>query len=101
MKRTFKLGAFVFSQLQKEAITNGHITQSTGTSSVGSKPRRYVVALHDYDPLLSGAPGRQPHEQLSFKKGDVMTSHGDVDVKGFYRVDLNGKGYSLLRSNVS
>ena len=50
-----------------------------------------MVALHDYDPFHSGASGlRPPHEQLSLKKGDVMTAFGDMDVNGFYRVDLNG-----------
>ena len=49
-----------------------------------------MVALHDYNPFTSGVPGRSPHEQLSFKKGDVMTTHGDMDLNGFYHVDLAG-----------
>lgn len=50
-----------------------------------------MVALCDHDPYQSGASGRPSQEQLSFRKGDIMTAYDDVDVNGFYRVDLNGK----------
>ena len=53
-----------------------------------------MVALHDYDPFRSAVPGRPPHDQLPLKKGNIMTAFGDLDVNGFYSVDLNGE--SLL-----
>lgn len=49
-----------------------------------------MVALHDYDPY-SGAFGQPLQDQLSLKKGDIMTAYGEMDVNGFYRVDMNGK----------
>lgn len=55
-----------------------------------------MVALHDYDPFHSGASGRSSQDQLSLKKGDIMTAYGDMDVNGFYRVDLNGKYFLFL-----
>ena len=72
-------------------MSSGHITPSSGASSLGSEPRHCMVALDDYDPFHSGTTGRSPHEQLSLKKGDVMTAFGDIDMNGSYRVDLNGK----------
>ena len=55
-----------------------------------------MVALYDYDPFHSGVSGRPPQDQLSLKKGDIMTAFGDVDVNGFYRVDLNGENLSSV-----
>lgn len=81
----------MFLQLHRETMSSGQATPSSGASSDGSEPRRCMVALHDYNPFHSGAPGRPPHEQLSFKKGDVMIAFGDMDVNKYYRVDLNGK----------
>ncbi|XP_068745820.1 golgin subfamily B member 1-like isoform X2 [Montipora capricornis] len=75
--------------LKRELISKGQIT--SGTTSVDSESRQCMVALHDYNPLTSGVPGRSPHEQLSFKKGDVMTAHGDMDLNRFYHVDLAGQ----------
>ena len=72
-------------------MSSGHITPSSGASSVGSEPRQCMVALHDYNPFHSGTSGRPAREQLSFKKGDVMTVYGNMDANGFYRVDLSGK----------
>ena len=89
--QTIKKLASTFSQLHRETMSSGHVTPSSGASSDGSESRRCMVALHDYSPFHSGAPGRPPHEQLSFKKSDVMTAFGDMDVNNFYRVDLNGK----------
>ena len=64
---------------------------SSGASSAGSEARQCMVALHDYDPFHSGAFGRPPQDQLSLKKDDIMTAYGDMDVNGFYRVDMNGE----------
>ena len=50
-----------------------------------------MVALRDYDPFHSGTFGRPPQDQLSLKKGDIVTAYGDMDVNGFYRVDMNGE----------
>ena len=72
-------------------MSSGHCTPSSGASSAGSEPRQCMVALHDYDPIHSGISGRPPQDQLSLKKGDIMTAFGDMDVNGFYRVDLNGE----------
>ena len=47
-----------------------------------------MVALQDHDPFHSGAFGRPPQDQLSLKKGDIMTAYGDMDVNGFYRIDV-------------
>ena len=80
-----------FLQLQREKKSSGRITPSSDTSSVGSESRQCMVALCDYDPYQSGASGRPSQEQLSFRKGDIMTAYGDMDVNGFYHVDLNGK----------
>ena len=72
-------------------MSSGHVTPSSSASAVGSEPRRCMVAVHDYNSFHFGAPGRPPLEQVSLKKGDVMTAFGDLDVDGFYRVDLNSK----------
>lgn len=77
-------------------MSSGHCTPSSGASSAGSEPRQCMVALHDYDPFHSGVSGRPPQDQLSLKKGDIMTAFGDMDVNGFYRVDLNGENLSSL-----
>ena len=61
---------------------------SSGASSAGSEARQCMVALHNYDPLHSGAFGRPPQDQLSLKKGDIVTAYGDMDVNGFYRIDV-------------
>ena len=55
-----------------------------------------MVALHDYDPFHSETCERPPQDQLSLKKGDIMTAHGEMDVNGFYRVDMNGEDVSFL-----
>ena len=60
-----------------------------------SEPRQCMVALHDYNPSLSLIPGRSPSEQLSLRKGDVMTTHGDLDRNGFYSVDLAGTSFQF------
>ncbi|XP_078358377.1 uncharacterized protein LOC144643107 isoform X2 [Oculina patagonica] len=78
-------------QLYRDNTSSGHCTPSSGASSAGSEPRQCMVALHDYDPFHSGVSGRPSRDQLSLKKGDIMTAFGDMDVNGFYRVDLNGQ----------
>lgn len=83
--------------MYRDDKSSGHCTPSSGASSAGSEARQYMVALHDYDPFHSGASGRPPQDQLSLKKGDIITAYGDMDVNGFYRVDLNGK-YLLFLS---
>ena len=83
--------------MYRDDKSSGHCTPSSGASSVGSEARQCMVALHDYDPFLSGAFGRPPQDQLSLKKGDIMTAYGDMDVNGFYRVDMNGE-YVLFLS---
>ena len=88
---------FLVSQLYRENMSSGHCTPSSGASSAGSEPRQCMVALHDYDPIHSGISGRPPQDQLSLKKGDIMTAFGDIDVNGFYRVDVNGENlFSVL-----
>ncbi|XP_074610685.1 uncharacterized protein LOC141865174 isoform X4 [Acropora palmata] len=74
---------------QREVISNGQLVSDN--SSVDAEQYQCVVALHDYNPFMSGFPGRPPHEQLPLKKGDVMTTHGDMDTKGFYHVELAGQ----------
>ncbi|KAK2572312.1 RIMS-binding protein 2 [Acropora cervicornis] len=74
---------------QREVISNGQLVSDN--SSVDAEQHQCVVALHDYNPFMSGFPGRPPHEQLPLKKGDVMTTHGDMDTKGFYHVELAGQ----------
>lgn len=76
--------------MYRDDKSSGHCTPSSGASSTGSEARQCMVALHDYDPY-SGAFGQPPQDQLSLKKGDIMTAYGDMDVNGFYRVDMNGK----------
>ena len=75
--------------MYRDGKFDGHCTPSSGASSVGSEARQCMVALHDYDPFHSGAFGRPPQDQLSLKKGDIMTAYGNMDVNGFYRVDMN------------
>lgn len=54
------------------------------------------MALYDYDPFCSGVRGWPPHDQLTLKKGDVMTALEDQDANGFYRVFLNGESLRLV-----
>ena len=86
--------------MYRDGKSSGHCTPSSGASSAGSETRQCMVALHDYDPFHSGDFGRPPQDQLSLKKDDIMTAYGDMDVKGFYRVDINGE-YILFPSVIN
>lgn len=54
------------------------------------------MALYDYDPFCSGVRGWPPYDQLTLKRGDVMTALEDQDANGFYRVFLNGESLRLV-----
>lgn len=86
-------------QYQREVISNGQL--ASDNSSVDAEQHQCMVALHDYNPFMSGFPGRPPHEQLPLKKGDVMTTHGDMDIKGFYHVELAGMWVSHFIATLS
>ena len=62
--------------MYRDGKSSGHCTPSSGASFAGSEARQCMVALHDYD---------------LFHCGDIMTAYGDMDVNGFYRVDMNGE----------
>lgn len=35
--------------------------------------------------------GGRPEQQLTLRKGDVLTVNGDLDIDGFYTAELHGK----------
>ena len=41
-----------------------------------------------------GRTGR-PEQQLSLRKGDVITVIGDIDIDGYYSAEINGKYHFL------
>ncbi len=57
--------------------------------SAHSQRQRKFVSLYDYDPFTMGKTGR-PEQQLSLRKGDVITVIGDIDIDGYYTAELNG-----------
>ena len=63
--------------------------ESTTRSTYGVRQRKFVC-IHDYDPYTMGRDVR-PEQQLSLRKGDVITIIGDIDVDGYYTAELNGK----------
>lgn len=60
------------------------------TKSTYGARRRKFVCLYDYDSAAMGRGGHTEH-QLNFRKGDVITVIGDVDVNGYFTAELHGK----------
>lgn len=56
--------------------------------------RQCYVALYDYNPYQSCTTGR-PELELPFKKGDIMTVIGEMDVNGYYKAEMDGRLGSL------
>ena len=48
------------------------------------------MCLYDYDSSSMGRGGRT-EQQINFRKGDVITVIGDVDVDGYFTAELHGK----------
>lgn len=92
----YLLNSFFFPQLYPDVISCRRGSSSSGASSAEPEKRRCLVALYDYDPFCSGVRGWPPHDQLTLKKGDVMTALEDQDANGFYRVFLNGESLRLV-----
>ncbi|XP_065071274.1 uncharacterized protein LOC135695965 isoform X3 [Rhopilema esculentum] len=61
----------------------------TSSGSYGARQRKFVC-VYDYDPYTMNRGGR-PDQQLSLRKGDVITVIGDVDIDGYYSAELNGR----------
>ena len=53
------------------------------------------MCLYDYDPYKMGHGGGA-EQQLNFRKGDVITVIGDIDIDGYYSAELHGMFFAVL-----
>jgi len=68
----------------------GHSTRELVKRNKFGAYRRKFVCLYDYDPYRMGHGGGA-EQQLNFRKGDVITVIGDIDIDGYYTAELNGR----------
>ncbi|CAF5128649.1 unnamed protein product, partial [Rotaria magnacalcarata] len=63
-----------------------------------SQPVKKMVAMFDYNPSVN-SPNINPDEELSFRSGDIIYVHGNVQEDGFYFGELEHGGKGLVPSN--
>lgn len=57
-----------------------------------------MIAMFDYNPS-ENSPNINPDEELSFRAGDIIYVHGNVQEDGFYFGELENGGKGLVPSN--
>ncbi|CAM2702999.1 unnamed protein product [Rotaria socialis] len=62
------------------------------------QPVKKMVAMFDYNPSVN-SPNINPDEELSFRSGDIIYVHGNVQEDGFYFGELEHGGKGLVPSN--
>ena len=76
------------------------LSAGTNASSMKSSlpSAKRMIALFDYNPN-ENSPNLNPDEELSFRSGDIIYVHGNVQDDGFYLGELENGIKGLVPSN--
>ena len=84
-------------QMSKPGSSNSDPANNSDPDRFDQKLIRKQVAKFDYDPK-SQSPNENPEMELTFKKGAIITTYGDVRPDNYFYGELNGVA-GLVPSN--